>query len=200
MSTPTLKDVALAVLRKAQREGHVLQKDIRAELTQAGLPPDQWKKVVALTGDLLHLRQGRYYHASGLSPRRLEAEDQQRAIQKAIRKVFRRHKADAASPERRRQDRIDFIQPVRITTEDGRVLNLLSRDLSPTGIRLLGTKSLLGQKLQVSLPQDEGEEPFTFVVRILWTGSVGDDLFENGGSFLEVKKSGNEETRTENRK
>jgi hypothetical protein len=33
-------------------------------------------------------------------------------------------------------------------------------------------------------PSPEG---WTFVVRILWTLSIGQDLFENGGSFLELE-------------
>ena len=49
-----------------------------------------------------------------------------------------------------------------------------------------GTKRLLGQKVLVTLPNPEGGPSTKFVVRVLWTCSVGDDLFENGGNFLEV--------------
>ena len=70
--------------------------------------------------------------------------------------------------------------------DGGRQFTLLSRDLSLTGIRLVGTRRLLGQKVRVSLPQGDGTEACTFVVRILWTCAIGDDLFENGGTFLEV--------------
>ena len=31
-----------------------------------------------------------------------------------------------------------------------------------------------------------GESPCRLLVRILWTCAIGDDMFENGGSFLEV--------------
>ena len=71
-------------------------------------------------------------------------------------------------------------------TDDQREMSLLSRDLSTTGIRLIGTRSLLGQKVRVLLPRSDSPEPWSFLVRILWTCTVGDNLFENGGSFLEV--------------
>jgi hypothetical protein len=64
-------------------------------------------------------------------------------------------------------------------------LTLLSRDLSTTGIRLVGTKRLLGQKVRVLIPNGEGA-PLDFLVRILWTCPVGDDLVENGGTFISV--------------
>ena len=70
--------------------------------------------------------------------------------------------------------------------EDGRQFTLLSRDLSPAGIRLVGTRRLLGQRVKIVLPQEDGEQPFTFMVRILWTCAIGDDLFENGGTFQEI--------------
>jgi hypothetical protein len=70
-----------------------------------------------------------------------------------------------------------------VRTEEGKDFTLLSRDLSATGIRLLGTQRLLGHKVQLELPGDPG---CRLLVRILWTCAVGDDLFENGGSFLEL--------------
>ena len=57
---------------------------------------------------------------------------------------------------------------------------VLTRDLSASGIRLIGTRRLLGQKVTVRLGG------FDFQVRILWTCPVGDDLVENGGTFLGV--------------
>ncbi len=71
-------------------------------------------------------------------------------------------------------------------TEDRREYTLLSRDLSTTGIRLIGTRSLLGQKVRMVLTPDDQAEACVFLVRILWTCAIGDDLFENGGTFLEV--------------
>jgi hypothetical protein len=182
----TLQQVADTVVRRAQRQGFVVPRDIRAELSLAGLPEDHWQHIVDLARGSLNHRQGRYYHIAALSPRLQEEQNQQRLIQRAIRKVIRHYRDVADRHERREEDRIDYIQPVKVRTDDGREFNLLSRDLSPTGIRILGTKRLLGQKVRVVLPPGEGEEPLVFLVRILWTCSVGDDLFENGGTFVEV--------------
>jgi hypothetical protein len=75
---------------------------------------------------------------------------------------------------------------VKIRTDDGKEYGLMSRDLSTTGVRLLGTKRLLGQKVELELPSGDDEPSCRISVRILWTCSVGDDLFENGGSFVEL--------------
>ena len=181
-----LQTVADTIVRRAQRQGYVVPRDIRLELKQAGLPDEQWKEVVSLARKSLNCRQGRYYHISALSPRLQQEQMQQRLIQRAIRRLIRQHHATARLKERRQQDRIDYIQPVQVQAEDGRSFTLLSRDLSTTGIRLVGTRRLLGQKVRVELPQSEESEPCTFVVRVLWTCAIGDDLFENGGAFLEL--------------
>ena len=96
------------------------------------------------------------------------------------------HRTATAALERRGEDRIDFVQPVKVTTEDDREYTLLTRDLSATGIRLFGTLRLLGQKVRVAITAPGQTLPTTFVVRILWTCAVGDGLVENGGAFLEV--------------
>ena len=62
----------------------------------------------------------------------------------------------------------------------------MTRDLSVTGVRVLGTRRLLGQKVQLDLPGDDGAAGCRLLVRILWTCAIGDDLFENGGSFVEL--------------
>ena len=49
-----------------------------------------------------------------------------------------------------------------------------------------GTRGLLGQKVQISIPYPDGKKTSCFLARILWTCSIGDGLFENGGSFLEM--------------
>ena len=63
---------------------------------------------------------------------------------------------------------------------------LLTRDLSTNGIRLVGTRRLLGQKVHVLIPRRDKATPWKFRVRILWTCAIGDDLIENGGTFIEV--------------
>jgi hypothetical protein len=186
MPQTTLQQVADAIVRQAQRQGFVLARDIRTELKLAALPEDEWKSVVALAKNALNYRQGRYYHLGTVSPRLQKEQEQQRVIQKAIRQLLKHHRAAAKQDERRGQDRIDFIQPVKVHTQDGKEFALLSRDLSTTGIRLLGTKRLLGQKVRVDLPLGDDADPCCIMVRVLWTCAVGDDLFENGGSFLEV--------------
>jgi hypothetical protein len=179
-----LRDVADNVVRRAQRQGYVVPRDVRDELGQAGLPDERWKDVLALARESLHYRQGRYYYIQAISPRLHEQQSQQQIVFHTVRELIRRQQAARSDSERRQQDRIDFVQQVTVRTEGGREFRVLTRDLSPTGIRLLGSRGLLGQKIRVQLPASNGSRPCTFVVRILWSCAVGDDLFENGGSFL----------------
>jgi hypothetical protein len=187
MNPNELQGVAHTVVRRAQRQGYVIPKDVRAELAHAGLPDTHWKDVLALARESLHYRQGRYYYLEPVSARLQQEQSQQQMVAAAVRQVMRHHQAASAAKERREHDRIDYIQPVKVVTDDGRQLNLLSRDLSTTGIRLIAARSLLGQKVRVFLPNGGGKPGgLGFVVRVLWTCAVGDDLFENGGTFLEM--------------
>ena len=181
----TLQEIADAIVQRASRQGYVVPREVRTELKEAGLPEDQWKEVIELARPSLNYRKGRYYHVNALSPRLQEVQSQQRLIERAIRRLIRRQQASHAR-ERRQQERADFVQPVIVALENGRQFTLLSRDLSPGGIRLVGTRSLLGQKVRITLPQGDDAETCTFLVRILWTCAMGDDLFENGGTFLEI--------------
>ena len=117
---------------------------------------------------------------------RVQAERQRRVVSTAVKELIRQYKQSHASDERRRQGRVDFLQTVKVRLENDRELNVLSRDLSVDGIRLVGTTSMLGQKIQVFIPRLDQQEPLTMRVRVLWTCAVGDGLFENGGNFLEV--------------
>jgi hypothetical protein len=117
---------------------------------------------------------------------RLQAERQRREVNTAVKELIRHYKQNHASEERRRQGRIDFLQTVKVRLENNRELTVLSRDLSVDGIRLVGTSSLLGQKIQVLIPRMDEKEPLALKARILWTCAVGDGLFENGGNFLEI--------------
>jgi hypothetical protein len=173
MITLNLQNIAASVVRRAD----------------AGLPDDQWKDVLSLARPSLSLRRGRYYFVPSSSLRKLEEEAHQKVIHRTIRELVRAYRAAAAERvERRGQKRYDFIRPATVVAEDGKEHQLLTRDLSPTGIRLVGTRRLLGQKVHVRIPDDDGNPQVSFVVRILWTCSVGDDLFENGGRFLEVEE------------
>jgi hypothetical protein len=181
MMTANLQGIVEAVLARAQRQGSVTPEDVQDELTQAGVPEEMWEEVLTQCRRSLRKRQGRYHFVS--AARRESARERQRqAVRRAVRGIIRRHRA-ALQVERRGQDRLDFIQPVRVLTEDQREWHLLSRDLSTTGIRLIATRSLLGQKLRVNLGSGEGACPL--LVRVLWTCAVGDDLYENGCMFLE---------------
>ena len=186
MAESSLQSVADAVVKLAQRQSFVTANDVKAELRLAGLNDAPWKDVVALVQETLILRQGRYYHKDSYNPRVQKEHAQQLAIQKTIRKLIRQHRSRSKGDERRGQQRVDFIQPVKVRTEDGKEFALLSRDLSTTGVRLLGTKRLLGQKVQLELPGADGQPLCRLSVRILWTCAVGDDLFENGGNFVEL--------------
>jgi hypothetical protein len=186
MSSPELQEVADAVVQLAKRQGHVSSRDVRAELRIAGLSEKEWKSVIALTRDALIHRQARYYHKDTLSPHQEKEHARRHAIQKAINRLVKQHRRKAKDDERRGQKRVDFIQPVKVRTEDGKEYALLCRDLSTTGIRMLGAKRLLGQKVDVELFGDDGQPACRFTVRILWTCAVGDELFENGGNFLEL--------------
>lgn len=182
MIATDLQGIAEAVIRRAQSQGSVTAEDIQQELNRAGVSDEMGPDVLALCRRSLRRRQGRFVYVSAMT-RPTRPEQQQRLIRRTIREVIRRHR-DAQRVERRGQDRVDIIQPVRVVTEDGKERRLLSRDLSTSGIRLIGTRSLLGQKVCVHL--GEGADSYALVVRILWTCAVGDELFENGGMFLDA--------------
>jgi len=178
--------VVNCVVRRAQRQGYVVPRDVRGELTKAGLPDAAWKEVLDAARASLHYRQGRYYFIETISPRLREQQSHQQMAFHTLRELVRRHQAAEANSERRQQDRVDFIYPVRVKTEDNREFGFVTRDVSPTGVRLLGNRSLLGQKVQIHLAEQHGGRSCTFEVRILWSCAIGDDLFENGGAFLGV--------------
>jgi hypothetical protein len=186
MMTANLQGVAELVTRRAQRQGYVVPREVREELGRAGESEDLWKDVLALARPSLSYRHGRYYYQPPVSDRVRREESHQRGVRRAVREVIRRHQSAARAEERRGQDRVEFVQPVRVLTEDGRQFTLLTRDLSPSGVRLIGTRRFLGQKVRVFIPKADGTPPWEFVVRVLWTCAVGDDLVENGGTFVGV--------------
>jgi hypothetical protein len=189
MISTNLQGVAELVSRRARRQGFVVPHEVREELSQAGVPESMWKDVIALARPTLSYRKGRYYYSPPVSDRVRREQTQQRDVLKVIRRLIRHHRKEAQEFERRGEDRYDFVQTIKVITEDNRELTLISRDLSSTGIRLVGTHRLLGQKVRVLIPRPGSIEPWTFLVRILWTCAVGEDLVENGGTFLEVSAS-----------
>lgn len=183
----SLSDVASAVMRRSQQNGFVTPNEIRGELIQLGLSPIRWKEIVDLVKPALTLRHGKYYYLPAQSPTMQVEQKRQQDIHQSIKRLVRHYKKAARLVERRGSDRHDFIETVTVQAEDGKEHRLLSRDLSPSGIRLIGTKRLLGQKVLLTIPDPTSKRLTQFVVRILWTCAVGDDLFENGGRFLEIK-------------
>jgi hypothetical protein len=187
MSAKNLQPVADQVIRRAKDQGHVVAREVREELARAGVDESLWKDVLALARASLSYRKGRYHYVEAVSDRVRAERSQQSAIQAAVARLTQQYQAAHSRVERREQGRIDFVQPVQVVGEDGREFTLLSRDLSATGIRLVGTRRLLGQKVRVRIAADG--ETLEFSVRILWTCPVGDDLVENGGTFLAVGTS-----------
>jgi PilZ domain len=187
MISTNLQGVAELVIRRAQRQGFIIPREIRAVLSEAGISESLWKDVVAVARPELTYRKGRYYYTAPVSDRVRQEQTQQQSVKKAVRQIIRHYRNAISQVERREQDRIDFIQTVKVKTEDNREFTLLSRDLSATGIRLIGTHRFLGQKIRVSIPGTDGADSWEFVVRVLWTCAVGEDLVENGGTFLDFR-------------
>ena len=186
MIATSIQEIADRVTRRAQRQGSIRSREIREEVSQAGMDENRWKEVLKRARPSLRYQRGRYYYQAPVSDRVRQEQTQQRDIHRAVRQLTRQYRMHNNKVERRVQDRVDFIQPIKVWTEDDRQYTLLSRDLSPTGIRLISTRRFLGQKLRVRIPSSNPDQPWTFLVRILWTCAVGDDLYENGGTFLEV--------------
>jgi len=184
MISTNLQGIAELVIRQAQRQGYILPREIRSILSGAGMSEALWKDVVAVARSALVYRKGRYYYTAPVSGRVRKERSQQADIHKTVRQIIRQYRRAAERVERREEDRIDFVQLVKVRTEDQREYTLLSRDLSSTGIRLIGTRRFLGQKVHVSIPAADGSMSWEFVVRVLWTCAVGEDLVENGGAFL----------------
>ncbi len=194
MSRTSLQQVADAVRRLAQRDGYIVARQVREALSAAGLAETQWKQVIALVGPSLSYRSGRYAYVPA-GPSRMKARvrrDQQhhRQIDRAVRRLIRQQRAaEAVMIERRNARRINYVQPIEVRTADQRTLHHLTREISVSGIRLIGTCSLQGQKVQIWVPRPGApgnSEHYGFVVQILWSAEVGDNLFENGGIFLDM--------------
>jgi hypothetical protein len=183
MAPTDLHRVADLVVRRARREGFIRASDIRAELVQEGLVEEDWEKVVALAGPALVYTKGRYYPAESSKP---SPDPGRRRIERVAARLIRSYRATTARKERRRESRIDYIQPVEVLMEDGQELTVLSRDLSLTGVRLISSHSLLGQRIHLLLPGGGKGVPYHFLVRVLWSCAVGDGLYENGALFLDT--------------
>jgi hypothetical protein len=191
MEPSQLQQATENIVRRAQRQGFVQATEVREECRQAGLAEERWQEVITRAGTALLHRNERYYFVHPVTDRVRAEQAQQNDIHQAIQMLARWHRESPERLDRRAQDRIEFIVPVRVILEDGRQVTLLTRDLSPTGIRLIGGRRLLGQKIHVLVPSGQPDGgTWDFQVRILWTCPLGDDLVENGGDFLTVTPPG----------
>lgn len=187
MSTPTLQTVADELLQRAKDQGFVVQQEIWEALESAGLPAECWQDVLELVHPSLEYDQGKFYVRS--VPRsRLELEqDEHRRIRDTMRELLTRYRAEDECQERRGEERIAFVQPLKVQTEDDQEFNVLSQNLSLSGIRLVSNRSLLGRKLRLYCPtNDETGDHVVLVTRILWSSAIADGLYKNGGLFLEL--------------
>jgi hypothetical protein len=182
--TEDMQQVIAAVGRHARLQGFILREEICAALARVGMPEAQWLDVVSLAGDMLTPRNGRYYYYSTALPN----DRVQRRLHRAVRRVINAYRSSARD-ERCHRGRFEIVRPVLVETEDGRSVTLLTSNLSTRGIRLIGPKSLLGQKLRVSLVNDKSSTPLCLLVRIVWSSRVSEGLCENGGLFLGVAPS-----------
>jgi|SRR5262245_9390320 len=189
MIATDLRDIAATVVKRAEAQGAVTAEDVQSELSRAGAPEDLWKDVLALARPALSYRLGRYHFVAGASSRLREELDHRGRAAEAVRELVRQHRALGERGERREEERLDFVHPVKVQTPDQREFTCLTRDVSASGLRLIGTRSLLGQKVRVWLPRPGGEGAWCFRVQILWTSALSEELFENGGRFLDSESS-----------
>src|SRR6266849_5933773 len=92
MISTNLQGVAEHVVRRAQRQGYVVPREVREELVNGNLPDTLWKDVVALARPSLSYRHGRYYYTTPVSDRVRREQTQQRDIQKVVRQLIRQYK------------------------------------------------------------------------------------------------------------
>ena len=185
-----LREAARTLVERARRDGALLPQDVTAELARAGLPAERCKDVVRSAGGSLALRSGRYHYVpAGRKRMRLRLRHDQRsqqAVQRVVRRLIRRFQRDEkVRQERRACQRVAYSQAVTVQTEDQRLLRLVTREISLSGIRLLSTTSLHGQHLRLWLPTAEGPAR-CFRICALWSAPVADGMFENGSVFLEL--------------
>lgn len=177
-----------ALLRRAEARGYILPNEIREELRRLGLDARHWREFIERAGSLLAYKHGRYYYVPPLHSNRLRDEERQLHARAILQALIETYKRSQHREERRAADRLEVLCPVTLVLEDGTQHRAVTRDISVSGIRFLGSRSLLGQKVLVRL-QVGPQREHMFSVRILWTCEAGDNLYENGGTVLEVMPS-----------
>src|SRR5271166_2491607 len=119
MLATSVQLIADQVTRRAQRQGFIMPHEIREEVARAGLDEKLWKEVVKLARPSLSYKHGRYYYQAPVSDRVRHEQSRQRDIHRAVRQLLKQYKSLASQIERRVQERVDFIQRVKVQTEDG---------------------------------------------------------------------------------
>jgi hypothetical protein len=184
-----LNRVTQTIVHRARQHGYVRSNDIREELKRVGEPATGWKDVVREAGPSLALKNGRYYYVSPLRARIREGHRHLQGVKRAARTLIRTYKAASVNIERRNHRRIHFILPVQVISPNGKTHQMVTQDISLKGVRVIGTQPLRGQKARVLMPNiDNGDGQWLFTVHFLWSTSIGDNLVESGGIFLEVSE------------
>lgn len=170
------------VLRRAEAQGTITSSEVRAELAALGLGEDLWKDVLAGARTSLRFADGVYHFQAPVTGRAAAEKGRLDAVVAAIRGLLDSQRRRGV--DRRGEERVEYVHPATVLDDAGGEHRVLTRDLSPTGVRLIGTRRLLGQKVRLRLEGPGSEGAWVFRVQVVWTAEVGDDLFENGGAFL----------------
>ncbi|NBO93270.1 MAG: PilZ domain-containing protein [Planctomycetia bacterium] len=101
-------------------------------------------------------------------------------IHQAVDLITQPYREKIRKLERRESGRVEFFEAVSVVAEYGSSFQMITRDISATGIRLLSTRQILCQVIGVTI------QSYHFSVRIIWSYPVTDDMFEYGGKFLDV--------------
>jgi hypothetical protein len=119
-----------------------------------------------------------------VSPRHQAAQDPERILPMAVHQATGQYERAPVQSGSWGQNSAELFQSVVIQTEDGRKFTFILRNLCRFGLHLLGTRSLLGQKVSIQVPNLEKEASSCFLVRIVWVRRVAEGVVECGGMFL----------------
>jgi len=113
MTAATLQEIADLVVRRAQRQGFILAREVREELTSAGQDEQRWKEVVSLAGTALRHKSGRYYYSAPVTERVKAEQTLQLTVQETVRELVRQHKEASRKVERRARTGSSSFNPSR---------------------------------------------------------------------------------------
>src|SRR5262249_7871308 len=136
-------------------------------------------------------RHGRYYYVpvgrSRMQVRIRHEQRHQQAVHRSVREMIRRQRdEEAVHLERRAHKRCSFCRSLLVQSEDNRLYQVVTREISLSGIRLLCGCCFEGQKLRLWITFEPDHQTYCFLASILWSAAVGDNLYENGGILLEL--------------